>query len=200
YLIEYDWATVEAQPTPTSHHIPLVPGWNLVSFNLQPANTSIDVVLASIAGSYDLVFAWDGATQTWQMYDPTAPAYSNPLQTLDEKRGFWIHATFPVILTVTGTAPTTTDIPLYSNSNGWNLVGYPSSVVRDLPAALQDHGAGTDFSRVYSYQSNDPGGPWKLFDNTAPPYSNSLTSMYPGLGYWVQATADNTWQVDYQGP
>ncbi|MGB3703076.1 MAG: S8 family serine peptidase, partial [Anaerolineales bacterium] len=200
FLIEYDWATVEAQPTPTSHHIPLVPGWNLVSFNLQPANTSIDVVLASIAGSYDLVFAWDGATQTWQMYDPTAPAYSNPLQNLDEKRGFWIHATFPVILTVTGTVPTTTDIPLYSNSNGWNLVGYPSSVVRDLPAALQDHGAGTDFSRVYSYQSNDPGGPWKLFDNTAPPYSNSLTSMYPGLGYWVQATADNTWQVDYQGP
>jgi thermitase len=201
FFIEYDWAPVDdAPPTPTDHHIPLVPGWNLVSFNLQPADTSIDVVLASIAGSYDLVYAWDGATQTWQQYDPTGPAYSNTLQNLDEKRGFWIHATFPVILSITGTPPTTTDIPVYSASSGWNLVGYPSIVERDLPGALQDHGVGTDFSLVYAYQANDPADPWKLFDRATPPFSNDLTSMTPGLGYWLQVSADNTWQVNYLGP
>jgi len=199
FSIEYDWLSPEP-PQPQSHHIPLAPGWNLVSFNLIPADTSIDVVLGSIAGSYDLVFAWDGATQTWQMYDPTGPAYSNTLQNLDQKRGFWIYATFPVILTVTGTPHTTTDIPVYSASSGWNLVGYPSVVVRDLPGALQDHGVGTDFSLVYAYQSNDPADPWKLYDRATPPFSNDLTSMMPGLGYWIKVSADNTWQVNYLGP
>jgi subtilisin family serine protease len=202
FFIEYDWLSPEPPepPQPQSHHIPLASGWNLVSFNLIPADTSIDVVLGSIAGSYDLVFAWDGATQTWQMYDPTGPAYSNTLQNLDQKRGFWIYANFPVILTVTGTPHTTTDIPVYSASSGWNLVGYPSVVVRDLPGALQDHGVGIDFSLVYAYQSNDPADPWKLFDRATPPFSNDLTSMTPGLGYWIKVSADNTWQVNYLGP
>lgn len=201
FFIQYDWLSPEpTQPQPQSHHIPLAPGWNLVSFNLIPADTSIDVVLSSIAGSYDLVFAWDGATQSWQMYDPTGPAYSNTLQNLDHKRGFWIYATFPVILTVTGTPPMTTDIPVYSASSGWNLVGYPSEVVRDLPGALQDHGIGADFSLVYAYQSNDPADPWKLFDRSTPPFSNDLTAMTPGLGYWIKVSADNTWQVSFLGP
>jgi thermitase len=204
FLIEYDWASADAQPTPTppptNHHIPLVPGWNLVSFNLQPADTSIDLVLGSIAGSYDLVYAWDGATQTWQQYDPSAPAYSNTLQNLDEKRGFWIHITFPVILSISGTPPSTTDIPVYSTGTGWNLVGYPSAMARNLPGALQDHGVGTDFSLVYAYQSNDPADPWKLFDRTTPPFSNDLISMTPGLGYWIKVSGDNTWQVDYSNP
>jgi hypothetical protein len=201
FLIEYDWATVEVQPpSPTSHHIPLVPGWNLVSFNLQPADTSIDVVLASIAGSYDRVYAWDGATQTWQQHDPAAPAYSNTLQNLDETRGFWIHITFPVILTVNGTPPATSDIPLYSNGGGWNLVGYPANISRDLPGALQDHGVGTDFSMVYAYDANDSSDPWKLFDLGAPPFSNDLTAMSPGLGYWITAISDQTWNVEYTDP
>lgn len=200
FLIGYDWASAEAQPTPTDHHIPLVPGWNLVSFKLVPDDTSIEVVLASIAGNYDLVYAWDGSTQSWQQFDPSAPAYSNTLQNLDQTRGFWIHATFPIILTITGTPPATTDIPLYSASSGWNLVGYPSNAERDLPGALQDHGVGTDFSVVYAYNANDPADPWKLFDRAAPPYSNDLTSLTPGLGYWINASADHTWQVDYSGP
>jgi hypothetical protein len=206
FFVEYNWVSIDTQPTPTptptpaDHHIPLVPGWNLVSFNLQPADTSINVVLASIAGSYNLVYAWEGATQTWQMYDPTGPAYSNTLQNLDQKHGFWIFVTFPVILTVTGTPATTSDIPVYSASSGWNLVGYPSFAERDLPGVLQENGVGTDFSLVYTYQANDIADPWKLFDRATPPFSNDLTSMTPGLGYWLQVSEDNTWQVNYLGP
>ena len=201
FLIGYDWTAVEDQPpTPTTQYIPLVPGWNLVSFNLQPADTAIDVVLASIAGSYDRVYAWNGETQSWLQHDPAAPAYSNTLHNLDETQGFWINITFPVILSVTGIPPTTTDIPLYASGGGWNLVGYPAYTPRDLPGALQDHGVGTDFSMVYAYDANDSGDPWKLFDRAAPPFSNDLTAMSPGLGYWITATADSTWQVDYLDP
>lgn len=79
-------------------------------------------------------------------------------------------------------------------------MGYPANTPRDLPAALQDYGVGTDFSMIYAYDANDSSDPWKLFDRAAPPYSNDLTALSPGLGYWITATADQTWTVDYAGP
>ena len=42
-----------------THGLTLVPGWNLVSFNLHPTNTDIAAVLASLGTNYDLVYAWD---------------------------------------------------------------------------------------------------------------------------------------------
>ena len=80
------------------------------------------------------------------------------------------------------------------------MVGYPSIVDRDLPAALQDHGVGTDFSLVYAYHASDTNDPWKLHDLVVPPYANDLTSLSPGWGYWIKVSANNAWEVDYSGP
>ena len=91
----------------------------------------------------------------------------NTLRNLDETMGFWIHMTAADTLDVVGTAPTTTNIALLDNAGGWNLVAYPSVADRQLPAALSDHGVGTDFSLVYAYHANDTADPWKLFDPTA---------------------------------
>ena len=49
-------ATMYIQST---HGINLVPGWNLVSFNLHPMDTLTATVLNGIAGKYDLVYGWD---------------------------------------------------------------------------------------------------------------------------------------------
>jgi hypothetical protein len=70
----------------------------------------------------------------------------------------------------------------------------------DLPDALQFHGVGEDFSLVYAFHANDVGDPWKLFDRTAPPFSNDLTFLSPGWGYWVKVSVNHTWQVSYPGP
>ena len=61
-----------------THSIPLIVGWNLVSFNLHPANTATGTVLADIAGHYDLVYAWDASgahssAGNWLRYDPSVP-------------------------------------------------------------------------------------------------------------------------------
>ena len=71
---------VIAQATST-HSIPLVTGWNLISFNVQPANTDIATVLSSISGNYDLVYAWDAtiSSNNWLMYDPNMPPFLNSL-------------------------------------------------------------------------------------------------------------------------
>ncbi len=120
------------------HSISLVPGWNLVSFNVHPTNTAITAVLSSIAGNYNLVYAWDAtgahsASGNWMKYDPTGPGYQNSLHNLDETMGFWIYMTAPGTLEVTGSAPVTTNISLQDNAGGWNLVSYPSMADSHFP-------------------------------------------------------------------
>ena len=186
-----------------THSIPLVVGWNLISFNVHPDNTAIATVLASIAGNYNLVYAWDAtgahsASGNWMKYaPPPAPPFANTLSNLDETMGFWIRMTAADTLEVTGTVPVTTNINLSVNAGGWNLVAYPSGENRSLPAALSNYGVGTDFSLVYAFHADDVPDPWKLFNRTGPPFANDLTQLTPGWGYWIKISVNHTWSVTY---
>lgn len=174
-----------------THSISLVPGWNLVSFNLHPTDTAISSVLASVAGKYTLVYAWNSTAQEWLKYDPTiAPVFSD-LKNLDETLGFWINMTTADTLSVNG-------LPVSSNAialkTGWNLVGYPASVNRVLPAGI------AGLQQAYAYHAADTEDPWKLYDASAPSYANELQEMAPGWGYWVNVSGDSTWTVGYTAP
>jgi hypothetical protein len=194
--------SVTAMFTQNVHSISLTTGWNLVSFNLHPVDSSLTAVLTSIAGSFDLVYAWDATgghagSGNWLKYAPSAPSWSNSLSNLDETMGFWIHMTVPDTLEVVGNLPTTTNMTLSTLAGGWNLVSYPSSGNLSLPSALRDHGVGTDYSLVYAYHANDTADPWKLFDRSAPAFASDLTSLDPGWGYWVKVSASPVWDVEY---
>jgi hypothetical protein len=174
----------------------LQPGWNLVSFNLHPANTAPEYVLASIAGSYDLVYTWNAASQSWLSFDDLEST-SDTLTSMDEKTGFWIHIRSGTpVLYVTGSIPTTTLITLSSTGSGWNLVGFPSASAKALPEVLSTNGVGTAYSLVYTYQAGYA-DPWLMFDRLAPSWVNDLSTLSPGWGYWVQVTAPVIWSVPY---
>lgn len=184
---------------PTVQSISLVPGWNLVSFYLHPVKTDIKDLLASIAGNYDQVYAWDStgahsSSGNWMRFAPGVPG--NTLLTLDETQGFWIQMTAADTLDIIGTVPTMTNIDLLPTANGWNLVGYPSNQNRSLPDALTLNGV-KDFSLVYAYDANDPTvpptPPWKHYDPSSP--WNNLLEMVPGWGYWIKVSAPSTWTV-----
>lgn len=191
-------------PTLVTHSVPLLQGWNLVSFKVHPTDTNITSVLASIAGNYDLVYAWDAtgahaASGNWLKAD-NIPASPDSLTVLNETMGFWVHMTSADTLEIMGTIPQTTSVSLVDNASGWNLVAYPSNVNGSLPIALADHGVGTDFSLVYAFHPENSVDAWKLFDTNAPPYVNDLTQLVPGFGYWVKMKADHTWVVEYGAP
>ncbi len=187
----------------STHSIPLVVGWNLVSFNVHPDNTAIATVLSSIAGNYNLVYSWDAtgahsASGNWVKYaPPPAAPYANTLSSLDETMGFWIRMTAADTLEVTGTIPVTTSINLSVNAGGWNLVSYPSISNLSLPGGLTNNGVGTDFSLVYAFHSNEVADPWKMFNRTGAPYANDLQQLTPGWGYWVKVSVNHTWSVEY---
>ncbi len=180
-----------------SQDIALAEGWNLVSFRVHPTSTAVADVLASVAGNYDLVYAWDAVNDGWLKKD-NVPESPDDLDTLDETRGFWIHMTAADTLTVSGTIPFTTNIALSSNGGGWNLVGYPSTAGGALPGILTSHGvAAENLGLVYAYHAAEADS-WKLFDSNGAPYANDLTTLSAGWGYWIQIdTADDTWEVTY---
>jgi hypothetical protein len=177
-------------------YLPLVSGWNLVSFNLHPDSIAITDVLASLDSNFDLVYAWDATgghagAGNWMRYAPGIPG--NTLDTLDETQGFWIRMLVDDTLEITGTAPTTTNISLSTTASGWNLVGYPSDENRGMPEALATHGV-TDYSLVYAYHADET-DTWKRYAPGVP--GNDLLELTPGWGYWIKVSATSTWDVEY---
>jgi hypothetical protein len=43
------------------------------------------------------------------------------------------------------------------------------------------------YTQVRTFDGADAADPWKLFDASALPYSNDLTTMEPGRGTWINA-------------
>ena len=188
--------TLEIRAT---YGVTLYPGWNLISFPLlpKPSDAPADV-LSGISGNYDLVYGWDASGGhsgggNWMKYDPKV-GYGDSLTKMDHTNGYWIHVTAStnITLNVVGFMPTSTSMILSTPAQGWNLVGYPSIVGRSLPGVLTEH-----TTRVYAYHLAEPADPWKLFDRAAPVYSNDLTNLQPGWGYWMYLTAEDVWDITY---
>jgi hypothetical protein len=181
-------------PTVAVAQIPLALGWNLIALPFVPTDPSPAAVFASIAGQYDLVFAYAGCdtADPWKKYDPIAPPFVNDLTAVTVGQGVWVRATAAVTLRVAGRLPGTTTIPLCL---GWNLIGYPSQAPVALPGALDASIAG-QYDLVYAYDAADP-DPWKQYDPSAPPYANDLMQMGPGWGYWLHATSAATLIVNW---
>ncbi|RME45196.1 MAG: hypothetical protein D6796_10810 [Caldilineae bacterium] len=154
----------------------LGPGWNLFSFDVTPASTAITDVLASLAGQYDVVLAFEGGPLGGgRTYEPGNAA--SDLTTMDSLHGYWIHITAANTQTLTMNFDPTyndTEITLYE---GWNLVSYLPDRTWPVTVALESI-AGT-YDLVQSY---DGGGKTYI---AADPQFSDLTEMAPGFAYWI---------------
>ncbi len=157
-------------------------GWNFVSFNLLPADTSLDFLLAGIDGSYEHLMWYDASHSEWQSYDPGRPDHFNTLHTWDHTMGIWLKVTEDVTLSLVGDIPEDTDITLYP---GWNMVGSPS-------ASEGNHELPSEITRVGYF---DPTDEYNLAYDHEP-----WDFMFaPGQGYWLYSESEEpvVWTVEY---
>ena len=169
--------------------LPMVAGWNLGSFPIVPANPAVSALTAGTADKFSAIFAYDAADagDHWKSY---YSGVGGDLTTLDHAQGFWVHATEPYTLSVQGSLPATTAIPLTA---GWNLVGYPSQTSRPVQVAT----AGIT-GNLLAVQTYDPTSEsWQRYRPGVASYVNTLTEMEPGIGYWINVDANCTWTVSY---
>ena len=154
-------------------------GKQLASIPLIQDDTTLEVVLQTLAGSFKHVRYYKSSDQShhWKSYW-TFKTYRT-LFDIDRTIGFWIDVTKADNLVVAGLVPDVTQIELGHN---WNFVGYPSFVERTLSEAL----AAVDWEKAQGY------------DNTPPFNLKQLTAsdvMRAGEGYWVWVDMPQVWEV-----
>ncbi|MBI2913013.1 MAG: hypothetical protein HYY03_03745 [Chloroflexi bacterium] len=169
-------------PPPGAMEIGLLPGWNLISLPLVPADPAPAAVLACIAGKFNSAWAYQSA---WLAYDPLVPPGLNTLTAIAVTMGVWVNMKEAAVLTVTGTQPAETEIPMYP---GWNFIGYPSAQSRPVEDVL----AGVAYNSVWAYDPALSPSPWQSYDPNVPPALDTLQNFTPGRGYALNAKAAGT--------
>ncbi|MCJ2670282.1 MAG: Ig-like domain-containing protein [Candidatus Thermoplasmatota archaeon] len=144
-------------------------GKHLASVPLLQEDTTLEVVLQTLAGSFKHVRYYKSSDQNnhWKTYW-TFKTYRT-LFDIDHRMGFWIDMTKDDHLVVVGLVPEMTQIELGHN---WNLVGYPSFIDRTVSDAL----AGIDWKKVQGWGATPPHHQKQMSSNDI---------MRAGKGYWI---------------
>lgn len=165
----------------------LEPGWNLVSMDLIPTDTSLTEVLGSIYGDYDVVEWYNSTDKTdfWKLYQVTKPPFMNDLNEINLEMGFWVNITNPggTVFWYIGSEPTRDqEIALHP---GWNMVGYPSMNNRDRTWALNNILFGVDVDSIWTYDATTQ--KWEEIEGS--------DNFEIGKGYWIYANVEKDWKV-----
>jgi hypothetical protein len=178
------------EATSHSHTLVLRPGLNMVSVPVLPDDASLETVFSPIADNLVRVWAFDEfwTGDAWRLYQPGYQG--STLQALGVERGYWVEMKNGTTLTIQGTIQPHTTVSLNA---GWNFVGYPSPVERDIGLALEEIADALEL--VWYYDATDDADPWKRYNPTAPAWSNDLLTMSPGRGYWISVSEACEWTV-----
>ena len=192
---DHDFMVTERQNT----QIALRPGWNLVSFPGDPANSSVDAVIGSIPVTVVLAYDPTSASQ-WLVARRASPSdsFEGTLTNIRSGLGYWVlsdglESISTLIPRRGGGAATGTpeSPPSIRLAKGWNLV--PVTDVRGnmsggdgIAPSSYFGGAGT-VTKVYWF---DPLEGWVVVDHTSTVADgNSSQSLAIGRAYWVFSTA-----------
>jgi len=159
--------------------ISLNPGWNLISLDFAPTDSSVQSVFSTIqAGNLEFVTGFDNGAL---VYDPNLPPFLNTLSNVESGFGYWVRVGVADQLTGSGQCIDPTFRKDYDA--GWNLTAYPpqTSVAPATYFADQINASNLEFVTGF-----DNGA--ETFDPALPNFLNTLTSMDNGFGYWVRVT------------
>lgn len=166
----------------------LFPGWNMISFQLEPDVTSTETVLAPIWEEFMSIWAYDTEDDVWYRYDRLGPPFLNDLFDLHCGKGYWIVMDAEASLKINGQFCYET-IPIYT---GWNLVGYTgdrSIETLAVPGVMDPIESVLDCIWTYKTDTDQ----WLRYCPGGPPFLNDLEGVEPGKGYWINATGESQW-------
>ena len=176
-----------AVPTPSPTAVPeaiqtlvMNAGWNLVSFQVLPGDTSVETVFAPLSGLYvEISTVVDGVSL---VYRPGAAPGENTLLSVDSSHGYWVKLREAASLDVLGVPAQPPAIEL---QQGWNLIAFSSSEPLAIPDALRS--VDGLYTEVRGFD-----GEGVSYIPGMPAQFNTLMTMYPGSGYLVHMQEDAT--------
>ena len=169
------------------YSIDLIEGWNLVSLPGLSASSRVADIFGSIRGQFDRVYVYDTANRRWLTYDDQLP-WAGELTDIDLNQGIWIRVLADTTWQIRCIPQVAASIPL---QGGWNLVGYPLGTPQDISTAIES--LGDRIVSLYAYDATDEGQPWRTFHPDIPPDLNTLSTLEPAKGYWIEVTEACNW-------
>ncbi|MBI4439191.1 S8 family serine peptidase [Candidatus Woesearchaeota archaeon] len=177
-----------------TYTLQLYQGWNLISFPLTPADSSVRSVMKPISDKYTRMFHYDSATESWQSHFAQESIF-NPEETLTEiqpGKGYWIEMLQQTALDIKGTR-----VPGFSAQlqKDWNMVGYPY----ETPTSPEKGTESISDSYYSIFHYNATHHKWESFSsypNIINP--NTITALQPGEGYMIDMRQEATWTPERQ--
>ncbi len=163
--------------------VALARGWNLVGWT---GNTAVTDATASISGTFDALFTWDAATQSFRTFRPADPPFLNNLSALQLGDGVWIHVTRS---TVFWSQPAVTAARGVNLRTGFNLVLWTGPDGTPTAGALG--GLGSALKVLYRWNAGRQG--FEVYNPSQPAFLNDATVLNHGDGVWVQMHRAATW-------
>ena len=162
-------------------------GWNLVSFYVEADDMSPQAFLAPIQNELSQI------QNQGYSYNPSVPSQFHTLTNLSVKEGYWVQVNEDVSFEVEGKVLSGVSTYL---KDGWNLVGYPRMNGGETVASE----LATLGSTVVQMKTLEDS-----YDPSNPSFLNTLSTMTPGLGYWLKVTKDDEeapliWELGDGGP
>lgn len=156
----------------------LTKGINLISVPLILNDNNSGAVLKTL--NYNSAWYYDSldSSDPWKLYNQNK-SY-NDLSAIDYSMGIFVDVNTEGYFTVAGRIPSKVQVNLRS---GWNLIGYPSFIRRNVGNAL----SAIPYERIEGYA------------DIPPQYLKLCTDsefMIPGYGYWVKMSTDASWTLE----
>lgn len=157
--------------------IPLNPGWNLVSTDVVPADSSIVSLFSGLLpGNLEYVTGFDLVPN---FYDPSI-AFLSTLTHWTRGLGYWVKVGQTDTLRVPGAL--LQDTYFKSMNEGWNLIAYLPQDSRNP----QDYLSGFISAGQLEYATGFEGIFTSFDPNNPVPALNTLQEMRNSLGYWLR--------------
>ena len=164
---------VSADPTFRRQYHRLVPGWNLISFYIEPDRPQIAKVLHNIKDEVLQV------KDERKSYAPSLPGFLNTLPQVETGKGYWLRVSKPVKLYTEGSLLKATQKRMQLRK-GWNLIAFPREAPQAVNEALAEILDKTEEIKNAS----------KSFNPKLSKTLNTLKTLQPGEGYWIKVSAD----------
>lgn len=173
--------------------IPLVPGWNLISFQVTPSNSSPENVFGTLGTDFVAAWSYDNSARHWTRYGHASPGTAEatnntirPMAPISLGRAYWVYMNAFASWQISGIAPTQT--PAVQFFKGWNAVGIPTGTGQlsepvNMAAVLA--AAGFNYDVILKWEQ----GQYKRFSNKDYP-PDDFTAFDANKGYWVHISSN----------
>ncbi|MDA3882085.1 MAG: hypothetical protein PF481_02265 [Bacteroidales bacterium] len=151
----------------TTQKIELISGWNLISTNVYPVDSTIETLFSGLDVS--LIKDANGFWKSGQV------GAFNSLQTITAGNGYLVYMNNAGTLQITGNSVQT---PLMVSLPGWNLIGYPgcADAINCVSIPFSTYFNTTNCTIIKNFE-----GFWEPNGS-----SNSIEDLEPGKGYYIK--------------